>query len=182
MNIIETALNGILLIEPTVHGDERGFFKEVIHPQKMDEIGIRHRFVQVNHSRSQQWILRGLHFQKSPYAQSKLVRCLRGSIYDVVVDIRTDSETFGEFYGAELSEDNHRMLYVPEGFAHGFLTLTNADVEYACGDMYAPEFEDAIYWNDSELKIDWPIPDGIKPVVSEKDSKAKKLSEIKSYL
>jgi len=178
MNIIETALNGVLLIEPTLHGDERGFFKEIIHPQKMDEIGIRHRFVQINHSRSAQWILRGLHFQTSPYAQSKLVRCLRGAIYDVAVDIRVNSDTFGQSYGVELSEDNHKMLYVPEGFAHGFLSLTNADVEYACGDMYAPEFEGAIFWNDDSLNIDWPIPEGISPLVSEKDSSAKKLSDI----
>ena len=178
MEIIQSTLNGVLVIKPTVHGDERGFFKEVLHPQKMNDIGIRHRFVQINHSKSEQWILRGLHFQYPPYAQSKLVRCLRGKIYDVAVDIRPKSDTFGKAVGVELSEENHLMLYVPEGFAHGFLTLTEADVEYACGEIYSPEHEGAIVWNDHSLDIKWPLPDKILPKISDKDLKAKPLSEL----
>ena len=135
MEAISTPLSGLKIIIPTVHGDDRGFFKEIIHPQKLAAVGINHRFVQMNHSRSQQWTLRGLHFQLPPYGQSKLVRCLRGRIYDVAVDVRPKSPTFGQSFGIELTEDNHKMLYVPVGFAHGFLALTDCDIEYACGDI-----------------------------------------------
>lgn len=182
MELVEAFLNGVLLIKPQIFGDERGYFKEVLHPKKMADLGINHRFVQINHSKSEQWILRGLHFQHPPYAQSKLVRCLRGKIFDVAVDIRPKSKTFGQSIGVELSEDNHLMLYVPEGFAHGFLTLSDADVEYACGEVYAPEFEESILWNDKELNIDWPLSNNIFPKVSAKDSKAAYLSDIKESL
>jgi dTDP-4-dehydrorhamnose 3,5-epimerase len=182
VKVIDTPLNGCILIEPDVYGDERGFFKEIIHPQKMDAIGIRHQFVQINQSRSQQWTLRGFHFQKAPYAQSKLVRCLRGSIYDVAVDIRPNSPTFGQSYGVELSDENHLMFYIPEGFAHALLTLTEVDIEYACGDMYAPDFEDSIIWNDPALGVDWPLPDGKAPILSEKDGQSKLLADIKDSL
>ena len=182
MELVHSYLNGVLLIKPSVYGDDRGFFKEVLHPQKMNDIGIRHRFVQINHSKSEQWILRGLHFQHPPYAQSKLVRCLRGSIYDVAVDIRPKSDTFGKAIGVELSEENHLMLYVPEGFAHGFLTLTEADVEYACGEIYSPDHEGAVAWNDKALEINWPLPNGVEPIVSAKDAIAKPLTEITESL
>ncbi len=182
MELINSFLNGVLLIKPTIYGDDRGFFKEVLHPKKMSDIGINHRFVQINHSKSEQWILRGLHFQKSPYAQSKLVRCLSGRIFDVAVDLRPKSNTFGQSVGVELSEENHLMLYIPEGFAHGFLTLTEADIEYACGEVYAPEFEGSILWNDDALDINWPIPEGLSPKVSKKDANAKFLTEIKDDL
>ena len=182
MDIVDSFLNGVLLIKPNVFGDERGYFKEVLHPQKMANIGINHRFVQINHSKSEQWILRGLHFQYPPYAQSKLVRCLRGKIFDVAVDIRPKSATFGMSIGVELSEENHLMLYVPEGFAHGFLSLTDADVEYFCGEIYAPDFEGSIFWDDKNLNINWPLPKGINPKVSGKDAQSKQLSEIEESL
>ena len=139
MQLLPTAIPEVKLINPTVHGDDRGFFKEVIHPQKLADVGINHRFVQVNHSRSQQWTLRGLHFQLHPYAQSKLVRVLSGEIYDVAVDVRPKSKTFGQSVGVKLSAENHQMLYVPIGFAHGFLTLSeSAEVLYKlqCRAMY----------------------------------------------
>ena len=148
----------------------------------MDALGIRHRFVQVNQSRSQQCTLRGLHFQRPPYAQAKLVRCLSGSIFDVAVDIRPKSPTFGQSFGAELSDKNHLMLYIPEGFAHGFLALTEADVEYACSDMYAPEFEAGVIWNDADIGINWPIPPDGLPLISSKDSQAIPLKELKLQL
>lgn len=177
MEAISTPLSGVKIILPMVHGDERGFFKEIIHPQKLAAVGINHRFVQMNHSRSKQWTLRGLHFQKPPYAQSKLVRCLRGEIFDVAVDIRPKSPTFGQWHGAKLTEENHKMLYVPIGFAHGFLALTDCDVEYACGDIYSPGYECGILWNDSQVGIEWPCNENI-PIVSDKDTKLEPLSVI----
>ena len=181
MEAISTPLSGVKVITPTIHGDERGFFKEVIHPQKLAALGINHRFVQMNHSRSQQWTLRGLHFQLPPYGQSKLVRCLRGRIYDVAVDVRPKSPTFGQSFGIELSEENHKMLYVPVGFAHGFLALTDCDIEYACGDMYAVDFERSIAWNDVSLGIKWPL-DGNVPILSQKDAAAPKLKALNDQL
>ena len=181
MEAISTPLSGLKIIIPTVHGDDRGFFKEIIHPQKLAAVGINHRFVQMNHSRSQQWTLRGLHFQLPPYGQSKLVRCLRGRIYDVAVDVRPKSPTFGQSFGIELTEDNHKMLYVPVGFAHGFLALTDCDIEYACGDMYAVDYERGIHWNDESLGIDWPL-EGHSPLLSSKDSGARMLHSMTEEL
>ena len=181
MNAKQTPLNGLKIIIPTVHEDERGFFKEVIHPQKLAKFGINHRFVQVNQSRSRAWTLRGLHFQHAPYAQAKLVRCLRGKIYDVAVDVRPNSPTFGQWYGEELTEDNHQMMYVPIGFAHGFLALTDCDIEYACSDIYAQNYEQSIRWDDPELGIDWPL-NGNQPDLSIKDKTASLFSSIKDEL
>ena len=181
MDAITTNLDGVKVIVPTVYGDERGFFKEIIHPQKLARIGINHRFVQVNHSRSQQWTLRGLHFQRPPYAQSKLVRCLRGKIFDVAVDLRPKSPTFGQSFGIELSEENHKMLYVPIGFAHGIFALTDCDVEYACGDMYAVDYEEGLQWNDPDVAINWPLEKNA-PILSKKDKEASSLAELKDRL
>ena len=181
METIKTGLAGVKVIIPQVHGDNRGFFKEIIHPQKLASVGINHRFVQINHSRSQAGTLRGLHFQVPPYGQSKLVRCLRGQIFDVVVDVRPKSPTFGHSFGIELSEENHKMLYVPVGYAHGFFALSDCDIEYACGDIYAVEFERSLLWNDSEVSVKWPEFDG-SPIMSSKDKTAETLSQLKESL
>ncbi|MEK9726714.1 MAG: dTDP-4-dehydrorhamnose 3,5-epimerase [Candidatus Margulisiibacteriota bacterium] len=179
MKAIETSIPGVSIVVPEVFGDERGFFKEVIHPQKLAKIGINHRFVQVNHSKSQQGTLRGLHFQLPPYAQSKFVRVLTGKIFDVAVDIRPKSKTFKQAVGVELSSDNHHMLYVPTGFAHGFYAMTDCEVEYACGEIYSPTFERGMKWNDPEIDIEWPSD---QPILSEKDDNAPSLKDILSEL
>ena len=179
MKLLDQALNGVVLIEPTVHGDDRGYFKEVVHPDKMAEVGIHHGFVQTNHSRSQQWTLRGLHFQHAPYGQAKLVRAVRGSILDVVVDVRPNSDTFGQSYAATLTDANHHMLYVPIGFAHGFLALTDVDVEYFCSDIYSAQSEGSIHYT---TFTDWPLPEGVSPIVSSKDADAASLEAIKDTL
>jgi len=170
MKVIPTKIEGLVIIEPKVFGDERGFFVETFQAQRYrEEAGIDLLFVQDNRSRSSHGVLRGLHFQISN-PQGKLVRVSRGSVYDVAVDIRKGSKTFGEWVGVELSEDNHRQFWVPPGFAHGFVvTSESADFEYKCTDYYAPDDEGAIVWDDSELGIDWPVSN---PKVSEKDAAA----------
>ena len=170
MKVIPTKIEGLVIIEPKVFGDERGFFVETFQAQRYrEEAGIDLPFVQDNRSRSSHGVLRGLHFQISN-PQGKLVRVSRGSVYDVAVDIRRGSRTFGEWVGVELSEDNHRQFWVPPGFAHGFVvTSESADFEYKCTDYYAPDDEGAIVWDDSELGIDWPVSN---PKVSQKDAAA----------
>lgn len=180
MKGIQTKLNKVVEIQCTVYGDERGFFKEVIHPDKLAEFGINHRFVQLNHSKSQQGILRGLHYQLPPYGQAKLVRVLSGKILDVAVDVRPNSPTFKQHVTVELSAEKHNMLYVPVGFAHGFYSITDCEVEYACSDVYAPEFEGSIRWNDPDLGVEWP--NNISPQLSKKDADAPFLDEIMSSL
>ena len=177
MTIIETALPGLLIIEPRVFGDERGFFLESWNAARFAEAGLDLAFVQDNHSRSQAGVLRGLHFQ-SPRAQGKLVRVARGAVFDVAVDLRRSSPTFGQWVGVELSERNHRMLWVPEGFAHGFLTLEdNTDFLYKCTAPYAPEHEHTLAWDDPSVGIDWPL-DGITPLISEKDARGLALADV----
>lgn len=168
MKVIETALPGVLLIEPRVFGDNRGFFMEVWNERAFAEADLDLRFVQDNHSRSQRGVLRGLHYQvRQP--QGKLVRVVSGSVFDVAVDLRRSSPTFGKWVGYELSGDNKRMLWVPPGFAHGFLTLSdNVDFIYKCTDFYAPDDERCIVWNDADLGIEWPLGD-IEPHLSAKD-------------
>jgi dTDP-4-dehydrorhamnose 3,5-epimerase len=178
---IQTNLEGVQVIIPDVLGDDRGFFKEVIHPQKLADVGINHRFVQLNHSKSQQGTLRGLHFQLPPYEQSKLVRVLRGAIYDVAVDIRPNSPSFGQYFGVELTAENHKMLYVPIGFAHGFLALTDCDIEYACGDIYSPDFEASLRWDDPTVGVEWPTMN-CPFLLSKKDKVAPFLSDISTML
>ena len=170
MHIIKTDIPDLLIIEPKVFGDERGFFMENWNRQAFADAGLDLTFVQDNHSRSQQGILRGLHYQiKRP--QGKLVRVTLGSVFDVAVDLRQSSPTFGQWLGLELSERNHRMLWVPPGFAHGFyVTSPVADFMYKCTDIYAPQYERTIRWDDETLSIDWPLVEGMHPLLSEKDA------------
>jgi len=169
VKFIETSLPGVLLIEPTVFSDERGFFMETYHLDRFRERGIEAAFVQDNHSRSARGVLRGLHYQE-PNPQGKLVRCTRGSLFDVAVDIREGSPTFAKWVGVELSESNRRMLWVPPGFAHGFCALAEeADLVYKCTALYEREHDRAILWNDPEIAIAWPLS---TPLLSPKDAAA----------
>jgi dTDP-4-dehydrorhamnose 3,5-epimerase len=177
MKIIPTKLSGCLLIEPKVFGDERGFFMESFQVNRYKELAdINYNFVQDNHSRSSKGVLRGLHYQQTK-PQGKLVRVVRGEVFDVVVDITKQSPTYGSWYGVRLSEFNKRQLWIPPGFAHGFQVISDlADFEYKCTDYYSPEDEKSILWNDSDLDISWPIKDAI---LSLKDASAEKFSDIK---
>ncbi len=174
---IETELDGVYILEPTIFEDHRGFFMESYNKRDFEEIGLYFNFVQDNHSLSvQAGVLRGLHFQLNPKAQTKVVRCLKGVIYDVVVDIRKGSPTFKKWIGVILSEHNKRQIVVPKGFAHGVLTLVpNTEILYKVDEYYSPEHDRAIRWNDPELKIDWPIKE---PLLSEKDKNAPFLKDI----
>lgn len=181
MKIIDTDLPDVKIVEPKVWGDDRGFFYESFHAQRFAEAGIDAAFVQDNHSRSAAFVLRGLHYQlRQP--QGKLVRVVRGAAYDVVVDLRRSSPHFGQWVGVELSEDNHRMLWVPPGFAHGFLSLADGtEFLYKCTDFYAPEHERSLLWSDPEVAIDWPLPPGIAPSVSAKDAAGDPLAAAETY-
>jgi dTDP-4-dehydrorhamnose 3,5-epimerase len=181
LNIIQTAIQDVLLIEPKVFGDQRGFFFESYNHQEFTEkTGISEIFVQDNHSRSAKNVLRGLHYQiKHP--QSKLVRVVAGAVFDVAVDIRKWSPTFGQWVGAVLSAENKRMLWVPKGFAHGFLVLSDsAEFLYKTTDYWHQEFEKNILWSDPEIGIDWPLSG--EPVLSTKDAQGKKLSDAAVYI
>ena len=173
-------MESVLKIEPKRHGDHRGFFAETYSRARYSDRGIRHEFVQDNHSLSALvGTLRGLHFQAPPHAQAKLVRCGRGAIFDVAVDIRNGSPTYGHWVGHELTEDNGHQLYVPIGFAHGFLTLRpNSEIVYKCSDYYAPETEGALIWNDPDIGIDWPITNEL--TISDKDKAANMLKDFES--
>ncbi len=167
----KTDIPDVVLIKPKVFGDDRGFFMETFKKSDFEKAGINVNFVQDNHSRSVKGVLRGLHYQKKPYAQGKLVRCVKGRIFDVAVDIRKGSPTFGKWVAQELSEENKLMLWIPEGFAHGFLTLSDeAEVIYkVSGSEYAPDYDTGILWNDPQIGIKWP--DVGKIILSEKDSR-----------
>ena len=163
------------MVETEFYRDERGFFIEVYHRRRYQEAGITEEFVQDNHSRSRRGVLRGLHYQDLSAPMSKLVRCSSGSILDVAVDLRVGSPTFGKWFKTELSEENMHQLFIPVGFGHGFLTLTEwADVQYRCGGYYEPKAEGAIAWNDPDLKIEWPIA---APVLSARDASAPSLKQ-----
>lgn len=179
MQVTQTAIDGVLILEPKVFGDARGFFYESFNQRAFDEaVGNPVRFVQDNHSRSSLGVLRGLHFQRAPHQQGKLVRAVRGSVYDVAVDIRRDSPTYGAWVGVELSEENHRQLWIPGGLAHGFLvTSESADFLYKTTNYYAPSAEGAVRWDDPSLAIEWPL-NGIEPRLSSKDAAAPLLSEL----
>lgn len=180
MIVSETRLPGVLVIEPKIFGDERGFFLETFHAERYrEEAGIELEFVQDNHSRSGRGILRGMHFQtKRP--QGKLVRCVLGEVFDVVVDINQDSATFGEWFGERLSGENKKQLYVPPGYAHGFMVLSEyADFEYKCTDYYDPENEGCLAWDDPDVGIDWPLDN---PVLSGKDRVGKALGQMSELL
>jgi len=170
MKVTPTAIPDVLIIEPKVFGDERGFFFESFNQKAFNEAtGLDVTFVQDNHSRSAKGVLRGLHYQVPPHAQGKLVRVVRGAVFDVAVDIRKDSPTFGQWVGTELSADNHRQFWVPAGFAHGFLVLSeSADFLYKTTDYYAPHYERCIAWNDPDVGIGWPDA-GVTPSLSPKD-------------
>lgn len=169
MNIIKTEIEGVIILEPRVFKDDRGYFMESFSKKFFDSEVCKTEFVQDNESKSSYGVLRGLHFQKPPYAQSKLVRVVKGSVLDVAVDIRKGSATFGQHVAVELTEDNKRQFFVPRGFAHGFVVLSNEAVfQYKCDNFYSLEHEGAIAWNDLELGIDWKIP-ADKLILSEKD-------------
>lgn len=177
MKFQETNLNGVFIIEPAVHGDLRGWFMESYSDEKFKDAGINLNFVQDNQSFSAaKGTLRGLHYQLSPKAQTKLVRCTKGAIFDVAVDIRKGSPTFGEWFGIELSEENRRQLLVPKGFAHGFMTISaDVEVQYKVDELYSPENDRGIIWDDPNIGIKWPID--IQPILSQKDEKAPLLKD-----
>ena len=177
MKVIPTEIEGVVLLEPNVFGDERGYFFESYSEQSFDRLVRPVRFVQDNESMSKYGVLRGLHFQRGAHAQSKLVRVVRGRVLDVAVDIRRGSPTFGRHVAVELSGENRRQLFIPRGFAHGFAVLSEeALFQYKCDNYYAPQSEGAVAWNDPRLGIDWRIP-AERVVLSEKDSRHPKLDE-----
>ena len=174
MNVIETKLKGVVIIEPAVFGDHRGFFLESYNQQRYEEAGIHESFVQDNHSRSARGVLRGLHFQRTK-PQGKLVRVTHGEVYDVAVDINPDSKTFSQWIGVNLSSENHKLLYVPPGYAHGFVVLSkSADFQYKCTEFYDVSDEGGIAWDDATLNIAWPIEN---PTLSDKDIRLPSLKE-----
>ena len=176
MNVVETSLPGVLILEPKVFGDERGFFYESFNARAFEQAtGQERNFVQDNHSRSQKGVLRGLHYQW-PRPQGKLVSVLEGEVYDVAVDIRHGSPTFGRWEAVILSADNRRQLWIPEGFAHGFAVLSeHAVFNYLCTDVYVKEADAGVRWNDGDIGVDWPVSD---PLLSAKDEKAPFLADI----
>lgn len=181
MRFLATPIDGVFVVEPQVFGDVRGFFMETWQEKKFAEAGIDASFVQDNHSRSKQWTLRGLHLQVA-HTQGKLVRVCSGSVYDVVVDLRRGSRTFAAWWGVELSADNHRLLWVPPGLAHGILvTSPSADFLYKCTDFYSPVDERTLAWNDSRLNIKWPLPPGQLPELSAKDASGKSFADIEKF-
>jgi dTDP-4-dehydrorhamnose 3,5-epimerase len=176
---LETKLDGVVLLEPQVHGDERGFMVETYRRDTWGELGVDVDFVQHNHSRSGRGILRGLHFQTEP-GQAKLVRCPRGAIFDVAVDLRSDSPTYGQWEGHILDDEKHRQLFVPAGFGHGFAVLSDiADVAYLLSSTYDPATESGIAWDDPDVGVEWPVAD---PLLSERDKTAPRLSEVTNTL
>ena len=177
MNIIETIISGVVVVEPQIYRDSRGYFFESFNQKEFEEKVCKTMFVQDNESKSSYGVLRGLHFQKPPFAQSKLVRVVKGAVLDVAVDIRAGSPTFGQHVSIELTGDNHRQFFIPRGFAHGFSVLSEEVVfQYKCDNLYTPQCEGAIAWDDPDLDIDWRIP-GDKVLLSEKDKKHPRLKE-----
>ena len=171
MNVIKTPIEGLLIIEPRVFHDARGYFVETYNEQRYREAGVDAMFVQDNQSCSTYGVVRGLHFQKPPYTQAKLVSCTKGRVLDVAVDLRIGSPTYGKWYAVELSEENHRQFYIPRGFAHGFSVLSEQAVfTYKCDNLYHPEAEGGLLLSDPDVAIDWQVPED-KRVISEKDTK-----------
>jgi len=178
MKVLPTSLPGVFLIEPTVFGDHRGFFMESYNRKTFAEHGLDRDWVQDNHSKSSRGVLRGLHYQLGR-PQAKLVRAIVGAVFDVVVDIRFGSPTFGQWYGAELSAENQRQLYAPRGMAHGFVVLSDvAEFLYKVDDFHAPEEERSIAWDDPNIGIEWPLSEGLKPILSPKDTDCPRLNEM----
>jgi dTDP-4-dehydrorhamnose 3,5-epimerase len=177
-NFIKTDIEGIIIVETKVFGDNRGYFMETYHEEKFREGGITANFVQDNQSKSTKGVLRGLHFQKE-HPQAKLVRVIKGEVYDVAVDLRKNSPTYGKYFGAILSEENKKQFFIPKGFAHGFLVLSDeAEFCYKCDDFYHPEDEGGLMWNDPEIGIDWPLDKVNNLYLSDKDLKNAKLCNI----
>lgn len=180
MEVIHTAINGVVIIEPRIFGDNRGYFFESFSQREFEEKVCRTTFVQDNESKSIAGVVRGLHFQKPPFTQSKLVRVVRGAVLDVAVDIRKGSPTYGQHVAVELTEDNHRQFFVPRGFAHGFAVLSDEAIfQYKCDNFYAPQSEGAIAWNDPALGIDWRVP-AENRILSEKDMHHPLLADLDS--
>ncbi len=181
MKVIETNILDVKIIEPQIYFDERGFFFESFNQDKFHSAtGISVDFVQDNHSKSSMGVLRGLHYQLEPSAQAKLVRCISGAIFDVAVDIRKSSPTFGKWVGVELSSENKRQIWIPEGFAHGFLTLTdNTEIVYKTNNYYDSKLERSIIWDDAILNIQWPKTENI--IISDKDTQGKKINEAELF-
>ncbi|ANU13952.1 dTDP-4-dehydrorhamnose 3,5-epimerase [Planococcus halocryophilus Or1] len=177
MNFIKTKLSGVLIIEPTIFGDHRGWFTENYNRESFGKAGLDLKFIQDNHSFSaKKGTLRGLHYQLAPKSQTKLVRCTKGSIFDVAVDIRKESSTYGEWFGIELTAENKKQLLVPKGFAHAFMTLEdNVEVQYKVDELYSPENDRGIIWNDLDIAIEWPLE--VEPTLSSKDEKASLLKD-----
>lgn len=177
-NFIKTSIEGVYIIEPQVFGDNRGYFFESYKKTEFDDAGLVYNFVQDNQSKSKKGVLRGLHYQKN-HPQAKLVRVLEGEVFDVAVDLRKNSLTYGKWVGALLSGDNNRMLMIPRGFAHGFVVLSEtATFTYKCDEIYHPEDEEGIIWNDPDINIEWPIVDDV--LLSDKDKKNKLLRQLKT--
>ncbi len=176
-DFITQKIKDIILIKPKTFNDERGFFLETYKESEFFSNGISEKFVQDNYVKSQAKVLRGLHYQQAPYEQAKLIRCIKGRIIDIAVDIRPNSDTFGQHLKTELSEDNKLLLYIPKGFAHGYVVLSNeAEIHYKVSCEYNPEFEKGIFWKDKNLEIDWDID--FEPIISEKDKNLPNLEEI----
>lgn len=183
MKVTLTAIPEVMLIEPDVFGDDRGFFFESFNQKKFNQaVGRQVEFVQDNHSKSAQGVLRGLHYQLAPHAQGKLVRVLQGEVFDVAVDVRKSSPTFGQWVGERLSAENKKQLWIPEGFAHGFLTLSDtAEFLYKTTEFYDKSSEESICWNDPGLNISWPVSDTIELKLSEKDQLARRLKDARLF-
>ena len=180
MNVIDTEIEGVKIIEPNIFKDSRGYFFESFSQREFDEKVVPIVFLQDNESKSSYGVMRGLHFQKPPYTQSKLVRCVKGSVLDVAVDLREGSSTYGKHVAVELTEDNHRQLFIPKGFAHGFAVLSDTAVfQYKCDDFYHPEVDGGINILDESLGIDWRIPTD-KAILSDKDTKHPLLKDFKT--
>lgn len=177
MEVIKTSIEEVFILEPKIFKDDRGYFYESYSQREFEEKVLKTTFVQDNQSKSSYGVLRGLHFQKTPYAQSKLVRVIKGKVLDIAVDIREGSPTFGKYVAVELTEDNHRQLFIPRGFAHGFVVLSNEAIfQYKCDNFYSKESEGAIIWNDPDIAIDWGID--IKDIIlSEKDKVSPRLKD-----
>lgn len=178
MEVVKTNIEGVVIIEPRLFKDDRGYFFESFSQREFDEKVRPIKFVQDNESMSSYGVMRGLHFQTMPYSQSKLVRCVKGAVLDVAVDIRKGSPTYGQHVAVELTEENHRQFFIPRGFAHGFAVLSETAVfQYKCDNFYAPQYEGALAWNDPELGIDWLIP-GDKILLSDKDRAHPRLNDV----
>lgn len=178
MNKIETPIKDLYIIEPQVFGDDRGFFYESYNTEKFAAIGIETVFQQDNHSFSAAGVLRGVHFQLEPKPMAKLVRCTRGRVWDVAVDLRSDSPTYTQWFGIELSAENKKMLYIPEGFGHGFYCYEESEFLYKCSNTFDGSLDAGIAWNDEEIGIQWPIDESLELILSEKDTKLPRLSQV----